>query len=171
MYHHPMHHPPHHSAMPLNFGASELPTPPEMQSQPLPPHSVLPAPNGQHTQPHGQVLTPVSGRKDGKIWAYVALIASLLFHQLTWHSLKVEQQPVRARMCGFGDKVSTFCTGCDRSHGRWSTGNILRRVPQDRRPITPPPCIRLVVHDEKTGVEVDFKYAIQRVKPFRLPCV
>ncbi|KAL8955030.1 MAG: hypothetical protein Q9193_006949 [Seirophora villosa] len=37
------------------------------------------------------------------------------------YSLEVAQQPVRARMCGFGDK--------------------------DRRPITPPPCIRLVVHD------------------------
>ncbi|KAL9076047.1 MAG: hypothetical protein Q9157_003797 [Trypethelium eluteriae] len=84
-----------------------------MQNQPPPPHNVLPAPNGQQTQPPGQRLAPVSGRKDGKVW-----------------SLRVEQQPIRARMCGFGDK--------------------------DRRPITPPPCIRLMVHDEKTGVEVDF---------------
>ncbi|KAI4113740.1 MAG: hypothetical protein LQ345_005344 [Seirophora villosa] len=37
------------------------------------------------------------------------------------YSLEIAQQPVRARMCGFGDK--------------------------DRRPITPPPCIRLVVRD------------------------
>ncbi|KAL8912152.1 MAG: hypothetical protein Q9171_002786 [Xanthocarpia ochracea] len=37
------------------------------------------------------------------------------------YSLEIVQQPVRARMCGFGDK--------------------------DRRPITPPPCIRLVVQD------------------------
>ncbi|KAL8978639.1 MAG: hypothetical protein Q9177_006351 [Variospora cf. flavescens] len=37
------------------------------------------------------------------------------------YSLEVAQQPIRARMCGFGDK--------------------------DRRPITPPPCIRLVVRD------------------------
>lgn len=44
------------------------------------------------------------------------------------YRLSVEQQPVRARMCGFGDK--------------------------DRRPITPPPCIRLVVCDIKTGQEV-----------------
>jgi hypothetical protein len=43
-------------------------------------------------------------------------------------TLKVEQQPQRARMCGFGDK--------------------------DRRPITPPPCIRLIVHDVKTGKEI-----------------
>lgn len=45
-------------------------------------------------------------------------------------TLKVEQQPQRARMCGFGDK--------------------------DRRPITPPPCIRLVVTDKATGLEADF---------------
>ncbi|KAK7550644.1 velvet factor [Phyllosticta citricarpa] len=43
--------------------------------------------------------------------------------------LRVEQQPIRARMCGFGDK--------------------------DRRPITPPPCIRLIVRD-LAGVEVPF---------------
>jgi hypothetical protein len=42
--------------------------------------------------------------------------------------LEVAQQPVRARMCGFGDK--------------------------DRRPITPPPCIRLIVCDP-TGQEID----------------
>ncbi|KAK8175735.1 developmental regulator VelB [Phyllosticta citrichinensis] len=43
--------------------------------------------------------------------------------------LRVEQQPIRARMCGFGDK--------------------------DRRPITPPPCIRLIVRD-LSGQEVPF---------------
>ncbi|KAL8967890.1 MAG: hypothetical protein Q9183_002716 [Haloplaca sp. 2 TL-2023] len=37
------------------------------------------------------------------------------------YSLEIAQEPVRARMCGFGDK--------------------------DRRPITPPPCIRLVVRE------------------------
>ncbi|KAL8673771.1 MAG: hypothetical protein Q9168_001832 [Polycauliona sp. 1 TL-2023] len=37
------------------------------------------------------------------------------------YSLQIVQQPIRARMCGFGDK--------------------------DRRPITPPPCVRLVVQD------------------------
>ncbi|KAI1813581.1 hypothetical protein GGS20DRAFT_471077 [Poronia punctata] len=45
------------------------------------------------------------------------------------YRLEVVQQPLRARMCGFGDK--------------------------DRRPITPPPCIRLVVMDKLTGREVD----------------
>ncbi len=47
--------------------------------------------------------------------------------------LEVIQQPQRARMCGFGDK--------------------------DRRPITPPPCICLVVTDRITGQEVDVSYA------------
>ncbi|KAH6671169.1 velvet factor-domain-containing protein [Halenospora varia] len=45
------------------------------------------------------------------------------------YEVLVVQQPQRARMCGFGDK--------------------------DRRPITPPPCIRLIVTDIKTGKEVD----------------
>lgn len=45
------------------------------------------------------------------------------------YTLVVEQQPQRARMCGFGDK--------------------------DRRPITPPPCIRLLITDLRTGKEVD----------------
>ena len=45
------------------------------------------------------------------------------------YQLQVVQQPQRARMCGFGDK--------------------------DRRPITPPPCVRLIVTDPKTGKEVD----------------
>lgn len=45
------------------------------------------------------------------------------------YSLEVVQQPQRARMCGFGDK--------------------------DRRPITPPPCIRLVIRDETTNEEIN----------------
>ncbi|MCJ1416660.1 hypothetical protein MMC32_002998 [Xylographa parallela] len=45
------------------------------------------------------------------------------------YSLDVVQQPIRARMCGFGDK--------------------------DRRPITPPPCIRLMVRDAATNKPID----------------
>ncbi|BFZ57794.1 hypothetical protein PYCC9005_004848 [Savitreella phatthalungensis] len=44
-------------------------------------------------------------------------------------ALELGQQPQRARMCGFGDK--------------------------DRRPITPPPCLRLLVTDRLTGQPVD----------------
>ncbi|KAG8623283.1 hypothetical protein KVT40_008259 [Elsinoe batatas] len=43
-------------------------------------------------------------------------------------TLVIDQQPIRARMCGFGDK--------------------------DRRPITPPPCVRVIVTDMTTGEEV-----------------
>lgn len=46
------------------------------------------------------------------------------------YSLQVVQQPQRARMCGFGDK--------------------------DRRPITPPPCVRLVIVNDR-GTEVDLE--------------
>ncbi|KAK4942212.1 hypothetical protein LTR10_017969 [Elasticomyces elasticus] len=52
-----------------------------------------------------------------------------VFGDLTW-SLEVVQQPVRARMCGFGDK--------------------------DRRPISPPPCIRLIIRDRQTQQEIDY---------------
>lgn len=45
------------------------------------------------------------------------------------YELQVIQQPMRARMCGFGDK--------------------------DRRPITPPPCIRLAITDVRSGKEID----------------
>ncbi|KAG0650974.1 Velvet complex subunit B [Hyphodiscus hymeniophilus] len=45
------------------------------------------------------------------------------------YELIVVQQPRRARMCGFGDK--------------------------DRRPITPPPCVKLVITDARTGKEID----------------
>lgn len=44
------------------------------------------------------------------------------------YELVIEQQPIRARMCGFGDK--------------------------DRRPITPPPCVRVIVRDYTTGKEI-----------------
>ena len=47
------------------------------------------------------------------------------------YTLVIEQQPDRARMCGFGDK--------------------------DRRPITPPPCVRLRVVDTRTGKELEAK--------------
>ena len=69
--------------------------------------------NGDQTDHSNDPTPPPETRiYDGKIWA-----------------LDVVQQPIRARMCGFGDK--------------------------DRRPITPPPCIRLIVLDANTKREVD----------------
>ncbi|PSN60628.1 hypothetical protein BS50DRAFT_506005 [Corynespora cassiicola Philippines] len=70
------------------------------------------APPPRAAEPHP--LDSFVGRKNGRMY-----------------KLSVEQQPIRARMCGFGDK--------------------------DRRPITPPPCIRLIVCDATTGKEVDFQ--------------
>jgi hypothetical protein len=63
--------------------------------------------------------------------------------------LDVVQQPKRARMCGFGDKVGI----CRSSIVNEGTDITL----QDRRPITPPPCIRLIITDAITGTEIDSK--------------
>ena len=70
----------------------------------------------------------VSTKYDGREWA-----------------LEVPQQPIRARMCGFGDKVCTSVVCMSRS----------AKTKQDRRPITPPPCVRLIVRDPMTGRELD----------------
>ncbi|KAK5123988.1 hypothetical protein LTR85_002185 [Meristemomyces frigidus] len=93
--------------------------PPSYTHAPQPMHDYRPAPPRHPAPPPGssnQVRQPFvssnSGQKNN--------------HKYT---LVVEQQPQRARMCGFGDK--------------------------DRRPITPPPCIRLIITDLKTGKEVD----------------
>ncbi|KAI1933003.1 Velvet complex subunit ryp3 [Ophidiomyces ophidiicola] len=69
----------------------------------------LPPPQIRHPPPPP---TPVTTLFQGRIFA-----------------LDVVQQPIRARMCGFGDK--------------------------DRRPITPPPCVRLRVMDSETHKEID----------------
>ncbi|KKY13875.1 putative developmental regulator [Diplodia seriata] len=69
---------------------------------------------GQYAHADPTALQPMIGNRDGKTFELV-----------------VEQQPVRARMCGFGDK--------------------------DRRPITPPPCIRLIVRDAATRKEIPFE--------------
>lgn len=60
------------------------------------------------------------------------------------YSLEVVQQPMRARMCGFGDK--------------------------DRRPITPPPCVRLVITDVNTGREVPLSEIESDPSFFLLQC-
>jgi hypothetical protein len=66
---------------------------------------------------------------------------------LTDDSLDVVQQPIRARMCGFGDKV----------RDQVESFHLLIDM-QDRRPITPPPCVRLIVRDASSNKEVDIKY-------------
>ncbi|CAG8104276.1 unnamed protein product [Penicillium salamii] len=83
--------------------------PPPLSMDRIPTPSYPPGPNTLRPADH---LSPVQNEYGGRIW-----------------SLEVVQQPIRARMCGFGDK--------------------------DRRPITPPPCIRLIVRDQLTNKEID----------------
>lgn len=94
----------HHNVMPPPLSMEPNPSierngpsyaPPSSASVPVPSPSLPTSP-----QEPSSTSTEVNGRK---------------------YSLEISQQPVRARMCGFGDK--------------------------DRRPITPPPCIRLIVRD------------------------
>ncbi|KKK17202.1 VeA-like protein [Aspergillus ochraceoroseus] len=93
------------------------PAPPPLSMDRIPPpSSVYTTPGSAGPVPGSGIptgsLDPLSTIHDGRIW-----------------SLQVVQQPIRARMCGFGDK--------------------------DRRPITPPPCIRLIVRDAQTEKEID----------------
>ena len=65
-------------------------------------------------------------------------------------------------MCGFGDKVGTHQLGTSLMRGVGSpasrdTALLSHWCVQDRRPITPPPCIRLVVKDATTKEELDIK--------------
>ncbi|KAJ9201794.1 hypothetical protein DTO021D3_7801 [Paecilomyces variotii] len=90
-----------------------LTPPPQLSMDRIPPpSSAYPTPGSGGPLRSSDHLAPVSTIHDGRIW-----------------SLQVVQQPIRARMCGFGDK--------------------------DRRPITPPPCIRLIVRDAQTEKEID----------------
>ncbi|QPC75860.1 hypothetical protein HYE68_006612 [Fusarium pseudograminearum] len=89
------------------------PLPPSRNDEPPPPSSE-PSPSDQHEKPKYEPPF-VSKIEEGTGLKY---------------SLDVQQQPIRARMCGFGDK--------------------------DRRPITPPPCVRLVIINSETGKEVDY---------------
>ncbi|KAF7531478.1 hypothetical protein G7054_g8825 [Neopestalotiopsis clavispora] len=78
------------------------------------PGTQTPGSTADHDRPPPQHPSPRDISKSDGTWTY---------------KLICEQQPQRARMCGFGDK--------------------------DRRPITPPPCIRLIVIDDQTKREVD----------------
>ena len=84
---------------------------PRMNSLPTIPNDALAVRHPRHGM---RSLDPTSGIKG----EYIYIISP-------------EQQPVRARMCGFGDK--------------------------DRRPITPPPCVRLIVKDKKTNQDVNIE--------------
>ncbi|GJN83357.1 velvet complex subunit 2 [Purpureocillium lilacinum] len=94
----------------------------------------MPPPQLQQPPPPAQSL-PAPKQEDPSSAAAAAVTAMLKTCSNVDEStgrkyrLDVVQQPRRARMCGFGDK--------------------------DRRPITPPPCVRLIITDAATGREID----------------
>ncbi|KAK9472566.1 velvet factor-domain-containing protein [Dipodascopsis tothii] len=83
--------------------------------------------NGEPQLPSADSLGGVPGGSLGSMSGMPGSMAEP--YEPYTYSLRVVQQPVRARMCGFGDK--------------------------DRRPITPPPCIQLIIRDKATGNEAD----------------
>lgn len=69
------------------------PPPPPLSMDRIPhPSSSYPTPGSAGPLRTSDHLTPLSTVHEGRIW-----------------SLQVVQQPIRARMCGFGDKVGWFC--------------------------------------------------------------
>ncbi|KAL7929114.1 velvet factor domain-containing protein [Trichoderma chlorosporum] len=114
--------------------------PQQLQHEPLPPRLLDPSPAEQRDQPQHVVerqsrsresfsaLIHAEGQQVGSASMLVPFSKSDELTGRKFH-LDVVQQPRRARMCGFGDK--------------------------DRRPITPPPCVRLVITDLATGKEID----------------
>ncbi|PNY27870.1 Uncharacterized protein TCAP_02200 [Tolypocladium capitatum] len=91
-----------------------------------PPPQLQPPPSAGH--PPGQEVASSAGTQ---VSTQVLLTSFSKVDEATGrkYQLDVVQQPRRARMCGFGDK--------------------------DRRPITPPPCVRLIITDAATGREID----------------
>ncbi|KAI5927815.1 hypothetical protein F4810DRAFT_721301 [Camillea tinctor] len=112
---------PHRANMPpprANMAPPTMPGPRDRVSD------LGPAENGVGGPPNSLASKPASEEKDKPAPQPIEGTDSTRKYKL-----EVVQQPLRARMCGFGDK--------------------------DRRPITPPPCIRLIVMDKATGKEVD----------------
>lgn len=58
-------------------------------------------------------------------------------------ALDVQQQPQRARMCG---------KSLRQSYLKLTSAGF---GDKDRRPITPPPCVKLVITDRLSGKEID----------------
>ncbi|KAI9899557.1 hypothetical protein N3K66_006018 [Trichothecium roseum] len=142
---HPHLPPPHHQPLPRHGEHNHLPPvtvqplpPPSQLQQPHPPrplhppHREVPQQHGHHP-PHAPPATSTQpqesraprARADQKPLSLTPLEATSLVLNGLRYTLVVGQQPERARMCGYGDK--------------------------DRRPITPPPCVRLFITDIKTG--------------------
>ncbi|KAK3715720.1 hypothetical protein LTR37_006945 [Vermiconidia calcicola] len=121
-----------HPQQQRQYSSNQLPPMYPSASMP-PPMAPPPGPGmagpsgGQHSQIYPAAAPPSQMQPAGRSGDEQPkfLIGSNGKHRF---ELRVEQQPQRARMCGFGDK--------------------------DRRPITPPPCVRLVITDLRTGLPV-----------------
>ncbi|UPX18081.1 uncharacterized protein EKO05_0008398 [Ascochyta rabiei] len=112
-------------------GAAPLPPPPQLHDPNQMMH--LPPPGQQQPQPPPQQQQQQQQMQRTMVYQDVSPAdqnGDYVGQQAgSTYRLRVDQQPIRARMCGFGDK--------------------------DRRPITPPPCIRLIMCDATTGQEID----------------
>ncbi|KAM4059334.1 velvet factor domain-containing protein [Hirsutella rhossiliensis] len=104
-----------------------MPPPPHMQPPPPPP----PPSSANASRPDDAPSTSSmsSANSQGSSQTMLAPFSKVDEATGRKYQLDVVQQPRRARMCGFGDK--------------------------DRRPITPPPCVRLIITDAATGREID----------------
>ncbi|KID86354.1 VelB [Metarhizium guizhouense ARSEF 977] len=129
--------PPHHShpnpqPHQLSQHVQSHPSHPLSQHQ-LPPSQMQPPSRSRQddTQPAsaGGVTSTPAGKPLGNPQQILSPFSKIDEVTGRKYQLDVVQQPRRARMCGFGDK--------------------------DRRPITPPPCVRLIITDIATGKEID----------------
>ncbi|PPJ51778.1 hypothetical protein CBER1_09670 [Cercospora berteroae] len=112
--------------MPIVTEAPSSPRP--SSANPVQPQYGMPAPPPPMQPPQQSSLPPQPARPSNLLPNGEKKMAHSSEREGLRYSLQVVQQPQRARMCGFGDK--------------------------DRRPITPPPCVRLVIVDSTTGKEV-----------------
>ncbi|KAI1057893.1 hypothetical protein LB506_000019 [Fusarium annulatum] len=123
--------PPHHQPQLPPYAPAPYQQPqPSQYPRPHPHQQHVPPPSqhDDHPPPPSSRPSPTDHQKDSE---HAPPSYSKIEEGSGWkYSLDVKQQPVRARMCGFGDK--------------------------DRRPITPPPCVRLVIINTETGKEVDY---------------
>ncbi|KAH7136634.1 velvet factor-domain-containing protein [Dactylonectria macrodidyma] len=139
---HQQQHPQQHSQqLQQQHQQQHVPPPQHIQhhtihQQPHQPHHSLPHPHQQRPTPRPDEsalppppTTPASAEQRSRPQQMPIPFSKVDESTGRKYHLDVVQQPRRARMCGFGDK--------------------------DRRPITPPPCVRLVITDMVTGKEID----------------
>lgn len=81
-----------------------LPPPGQQQQQQLPPQQMQRAPVYQEMPPTDQNGDFV-GQQGGQTYRCASSVSIPSLCKLTKCRLRVDQQPIRARMCGFGDKV------------------------------------------------------------------